>query len=112
MSFSVFLTITSLDRRTVSVGVFCNQHHAEARLAFHHAGISIGGLFQRNCLDHRADVLQDAEGKGVLPVNRRAGQAPVDRAPSEDEGERILLDLVLRYTDHDELAVGCKPEHK
>ena len=34
-----------------------NQHHAEARFAFHHAGISISGLFQRNCLDHRADVL-------------------------------------------------------
>src|SRR2546429_5730257 len=90
----------------------CNQHHAEPCFALHHASVSIGGLFERNCLDHGSDVLQDAESKCVLAVNRRPGQAPEDRAPSKDERKRIHLDRVLRYTDHDDLAAGCKTGHK
>ena len=37
---------------------------------------------------------------------------PVNRAPSKDKRERTQLDLVLRYTHHDELAAGCKTGHK
>ena len=77
----------------------CKQHHAEPGLAFHHSSISISGLFERKCLDHRSDILHDAEGKGVLAINRSAGQAAVDRAPSKDERESIQLDRVLRHTD-------------
>jgi hypothetical protein len=36
--------------------VLCNQHHAEACFAFHHAGVSLSGLFERNYLDHRANI--------------------------------------------------------
>ncbi len=97
---------------TLSDSVLCNQHHAEPRFALHHAGVSIGSLFERKCLDHRADILKDAEGKGVLAINRRAGQAPVDGATSKNERERIQLDRVLRYTDHDEFPAGCKTGHK
>src|SRR5437016_5294216 len=44
----------------------CDQHHAEPCFAFDHASVSISSLLERKCLDHWADVLQDAEGKGVL----------------------------------------------
>src|ERR1700741_3427399 len=46
----------------------CNEHHAEPCFALHHASVSISSLFERNCLDHRADILQDAEGNGVLGI--------------------------------------------
>src|ERR1700722_511764 len=89
-----------------------NQLHAEPCLALHHASVSIRRLFERHGLDHRSDVLQNTEGKRILPINRRSRQAPVDRAPSKHERKRIQLDLVLRYTDHDELAVSCQTGHK
>jgi hypothetical protein len=91
---------------------FCNQHHAEPRLALHHASVSISSLFERDGLDHRADIFQDAEGKSVLAINRGARQASVDRAPSKHERKRIQLDRVLRYTQHDELAASCKTGHQ
>src|SRR5882762_1478162 len=100
------------DSRTLSGSVLCNQHHAEPRLALHHTSVSIRRLFERNCLDHWADILQDTEGKGVLAINGRARQSPVDRAPSKDKRERIQLDLVLWYAYHDELSMGCKTGHK
>jgi hypothetical protein len=59
---------------TLSDSVLSNQHHAEPCFAFHHVTVSIGSLFERSCLDHRADILQDAEGKSVLGLNRRAGE--------------------------------------
>ena len=90
----------------------CDQHHPESRFPLHHPGVSISSLFERKCLDHGSDILQNTEGKGVLAIDRRARQAPVNRAPSKDERERIQLDLVLRYTDHDELAADCKTGHK
>src|SRR5713226_2351851 len=89
-----------------------DQHHAEPGFALHHASVSIRSLFEGECLDHRADILQDAEGKGVLAINRRAGQATVDRATSKDEREGIQLHRVPRYTHHDELPAGCKAGHK
>src|SRR5882724_12535909 len=92
--------------------VLRDQYHAEACFALHHARVRIGSLFERKSLDHRTDILQDAEGKGVLAIDRRAGQAPVDRTPPKDERERTQLDLVLRHTDHDELPAGCKTGHK
>src|SRR4030095_9349149 len=95
----------SVDRWSLSNSVLCNQHHAEPRFALHHASVSISSLFHRNCLDQRADILQNAEGKGILVINRRAGQCPVDRASSKRERDRTQLDLVLRHTYHDELAV-------
>src|SRR5258707_13097566 len=104
----LFRSRASFGRRTLSDSSLCNQHHAEPRLALHHPGVSISGLFEWKRLDHRADIFQDAEGKSVLVINRRAGQTPVDRAPSKNERERIQLNLVLRYTDHDELAADCK----
>ena len=55
--------------------ILCNQHNAEPRLALHHASVGIRSLFERNCLDHRADILKDAESQGVLATNRGAGQA-------------------------------------
>src|SRR5580692_10954382 len=97
---------------TLSRAVLCNQHHAEPRLALHHAGVSIRRLFEWHCLDHRSDVLQNTEGERILRINRRSRQAAVDRAPSEHERKRIQLDLVLRYTDHDQLAAGSKTGHK
>src|SRR5262245_16137542 len=90
----------------------CKQHHAEPGFAFHHSSISISGLFERECLDHRADILRYGEGKGVLAINRSAGKAAVDRAPSKDERESIQLDRVLRHTYHDELAADCETRHK
>src|SRR4029453_10773148 len=102
----------SVDRWSLSNSVLCNQHHAEPRFALHHASVSISSLFNRNCLDHRADIFQHAERKCVLALNRRASQCPVDRASSKDERDRTQLDLVLRYTDHDGLAAGCKTGHK
>ena len=54
--------------------ILCNQHHAKPCFAVHHASVSISSLFERKCLDHRADILQDAEGKGILGIDRRASQ--------------------------------------
>src|SRR5690349_10729090 len=88
--------------------VLRDQHDAEACFALHHATVSIRSLFERKRLDHRPDVLQDAEGEGVLAIDRRAGEASVDRSSSKDERERAQLNLVLRYTHHDELAAGCE----
>ena len=45
------------------------QHHAEPCLALHHASVSIGSLFEGNGLDHRANILQNAEGEGVLCID-------------------------------------------
>src|SRR5262244_1785403 len=91
---------------------FCKQHHAEPGFAFHHSSVSISGLFEGKCLDHRVDILHDAEGKSVLAINRSAGQAAVDRAPSKDERERIQLDRVLRHTYHYQLAADCETGHQ
>jgi hypothetical protein len=66
------------------MNVLCDQHHSEPCSALYHAIVGIGCLFERKCLDHRTDILQDAEGKGILAINRGAGQAPVDRPASED----------------------------
>jgi hypothetical protein len=60
-------------QRVLNGSILCNQHHAEPCLALHHASVSIGSLFERSCLDHRADILQDAECKGILTINRRTG---------------------------------------
>src|ERR1700730_6567473 len=108
----VLSSISSLERCALSNSVLCDQHQAELCLALHHASVSISSLFERSCLDHRADILQAAEGKSVLLLDRRAGQGAVDRASSKDERERTQLNLVRRYTHHDELAAGCKTGHK
>src|ERR1700676_1802592 len=92
--------------------VLRDQDHAEARFAFHHASVTLSRLFERNCLDHRADILEDAEGESVLVINGRAGQATVDRAPSKDERERAQLNGVERHTHHDELAASGKTGYK
>src|SRR6202035_2980071 len=86
--------------------------HAESCFALHHASVSISGLFKRSCLGHRANILQDAEGKRVLLIDRRARQRAVDRAASKDKRERVQLNLVRRYTHHDELAADRKTGHK
>src|SRR6185503_4057808 len=80
------------------------QHHAEPCFALHHAGVTISSLFERKCLDHRTDILQDAEGQSVFVIDRRAGQRSVNRAPSKNKRHRTQLDRVLGYTHHDELA--------
>src|SRR5262249_8245844 len=92
--------------------VLRKERHAEPSFALHHAGVSVSSPFERNCFDHRANILQNAEGKRVLAINRRAGQAPVDRAPAKDEWDRAQLDLVFRRANHDELAAGCETGHK
>src|SRR5712692_10806782 len=46
----------------------CGQDHAETRFPLHHARVSFSSLLERNRFDHRADILQDAEGKGVLAI--------------------------------------------
>ena len=70
--------LASVDWRTLSNSVLRNQHHAEPCFALHHVGVGISSLFERQCFNHRVDIVQDAEGKGVLAINRRAGQTPVD----------------------------------
>jgi hypothetical protein len=45
-----------------------DQHYAEPCFSLHHASVGISSLFERNCLDHRPNVLEDAEGKGVLAI--------------------------------------------
>ena len=55
------------------VVLLCNQPHAEPCLAFHHACVSIGSLFERNCLDHRANILQNVDS-GAFPT--LIGQLP------------------------------------
>ena len=77
--------LASGGRRAVSGSLLRNEHHAEPRFALHHASVTIGSLFERDCLDHRTDILQDTEGERVLVIDRRAGQAPIDRAPAKDE---------------------------
>ena len=67
-------TNDSVDCGPLSGSVLGNQYHAETRLTFHHASVAISSLFERNCLDHRADILQDAEVEGILAIDRRAGQ--------------------------------------
>jgi hypothetical protein len=52
----------------------CNQHHPEPCFALHHACIGVRSLFQGNCLDHRANILEDTEGKSVLLIHRGSGQ--------------------------------------
>jgi hypothetical protein len=42
-----------------------DQHHAEACFSMHHVSVSLGSLFKRHCLDHRAKIFQDAEGEGT-----------------------------------------------
>src|SRR5712691_2540032 len=56
----------SIEIRLYSLSLYLGLHEV--------AGISIGSLFERNCLDHRADILQDAEGQSVLGFNCCAGQ--------------------------------------
>src|ERR1700730_18235654 len=97
---------------TLSNSVLCKQHHPEPCFALHHASEGVRGLFERNCLDHRANILEDTEGKSVLLIYRGSGQRAVNRAPSEDERERIQLDRVLRHTNHDEFAAHCKSRHE
>src|SRR5258705_7229558 len=41
----------------------------EPCFVFHHASVGISGVLKGNRLDHRADILEDAEGKGVLVVD-------------------------------------------
>src|SRR5262245_10574474 len=53
--------------------VLCNQYQAESCFTVHHAVVSVSSLFKRSCFDHRSYILQDAEGQGVLAINRRAG---------------------------------------
>ncbi len=75
--------------RASSGSLFCNQHHAEPCFALHHASVSVSSLLERSCLDHRADILQDAEGKRVFGIDCSAGQASVNRPPSKNKRERI-----------------------
>ena len=63
--------------RASSGSALGNQDHAEARLALHRAGVSISSLFERSCLDHRANVFQDAEGQSVLVIDWCAGKTSV-----------------------------------
>src|SRR5258705_2180858 len=79
----------SVERCALSGSVFCNQYHTEPCFALHHPSVSIRSPFERKCLDHRTDVLQDTEGKSVLAVYRRAGQASIDGAPAKHERECI-----------------------
>src|SRR5262249_39577204 len=65
-----------------------------------------------NGLDHRANILQDAKVKRVLGVNRRAGQAAVNRTSSEDERKRIQLNRVLWHADNNELPMCRKTGHE
>jgi hypothetical protein len=44
-------------RRRYLLTLARDQHHAEACFALHHASVSISSLFERNCLDPRADIL-------------------------------------------------------
>src|SRR5580692_798320 len=97
---------------TLSNSVLCKQHHAEPCFSLHHARIGVRSLFKGSCLDHRANILEDTEGKRVLLIHRRSGQRSENRAPSEDEWERIQLDRVLRHTNHDEFAAHCKSGHE
>src|SRR6516225_8319841 len=109
---SQYLESTSFGGWFLGCSGLGDQNHAEACLPFHHACVSIGCLLERKCLDHWANILQDTEGQGVLAVNRRAGQASVDRTPPKDERENIKLDGVSRCTHHDELAAGGKTRHE
>jgi len=42
--------------RALSESISCNQHYAESSFTLHHAIVSIRGLFERHCLDFRADI--------------------------------------------------------
>jgi hypothetical protein len=61
---------SSMDRCFLRASVLRNQNHTEPCFALHHASVSISSLFERNSLDHRADILEDAEGEGVLATVR------------------------------------------
>jgi len=102
----VLIAVAALDHQNFESKALltCNQHHAEPCFAFDHASVSITSLFERKCLDHRTDILQDAEGQSVFVIDRRAGQRSVNRAPSKNKRHRTQLDRVLGYTHHDELA--------
>src|SRR4029077_8471539 len=89
-----------------------NQHHSEPGLALDHASVGIGSSFERKCLDHGADIFQDAEGESVLAINRGTCQASVNRTPSKDKRERIQLNLDLRNAPKDPLSTRCQAGHK
>jgi len=50
-----------------------DQHHAESCFALHHASVGVCSLFERKCLDHLTDSLQNAKGESVLVIDRRPG---------------------------------------
>src|SRR5262245_25395621 len=52
-------SLSSCILRNLSAFVLCDQHDAKPCLALHHASVSISSLFERSCLDHRTDILQD-----------------------------------------------------
>src|SRR5882724_7853185 len=89
-----------------------DEHHAEPCFALHHASVSISSLFERKCLDHGPDILQDAEGKRVLAIDRSTRQSPIDRASSKDKREGIQPNFVVWNPDYDQLASCCKTGDK
>ena len=68
-----------LDRNTLSDAVLGNQHHAEACFALHHASVSISGLFERKCLDYRADICNHLTSRRLIDLTAlRLHQTPYD----------------------------------
>ena len=55
-----------------------HQHHAEARLAAHHALIGLRRLRERIGLDHRLHAGQRAEAQRVLRIGRGPDGQPAD----------------------------------
>ena len=64
-------------------------------------------MFEGNNLDHRTDVLPDAEGQGILAIDRRTGQCPVNRPPSKDEPDSTLTFMTPLFLLRDVLS-GCE----
>jgi PAS domain S-box-containing protein len=92
--------------------VFCDQNHSKACFALDHPAVAISRLFERNRLNHWANVLQNTEGEGVLSIDWRARQAAVHRTPAKDERVRAQLNRVSRSTNHDKLAPCCETGHE
>jgi hypothetical protein len=90
-----------------------NQHDSEASFISHHASVSFCSMRQRNGFDHRADLLQGAEGKRVLRIYRGTGHCSRNRTHAKKERNRIYLDWFISSGSGDnELAAWSKSSEK
>lgn len=61
------------------------ENHAKTRVSGHHSFVRLGRLGERHALDHRCDLVVEAECEVVFIVDCRACEAADDGAAAEDQ---------------------------